>query len=485
MTTSTDGFFSSLTQALYTLGRFMWALPKTLSSGFAWFASKKIEFPNTDEGRRLKSALAPQSTFDTLAQAWAHASFWTKGAGLMGSSLLFGLFGLAFGASFLFSLTALTLGLGLHALLVSHHEQRVSKIQCLIKEQNVVKEEVDEVLESIHVEVVDLLQSQKKEVKASVVQVKQHVKSLTDATTSLERQVDLSETVHKQLEGVGAQITTTLDEVGEQTRQWNKALEHNQEASLNFIESTQQFSTLVDEITSTHKTLDETVGELHEAVVKLSRPTVDEDSADVEADDLLINLIPYADQAHYSEEQIKAFDARELARADTRIKEADVLLDEHTIKAHRDAIHTTDAALVQLEQRREERASQRKVHEATIEKLLSAPTIMPPQQESSNDVRPSLEEQSAQLAWLDAVNQSIVARQKRLDGYKDESLKVKEDERNNDHQVFVSSIDANLKARSEQRKARIQQLQATSRFFGVPSHATEGDQHLTTSALIH
>lgn len=99
MATSTSGFFTSFFSTLSSFGGWVWATPKKIAELFSWFGSKKMNFPDTEQGRRLQQALTPDSPIDKTAQTWAYASFGTKAAVLAGGILAFTLLGLALGAS--------------------------------------------------------------------------------------------------------------------------------------------------------------------------------------------------------------------------------------------------------------------------------------------------------------------------------------------------------------------------------------------------
>jgi hypothetical protein len=86
--------------------------------------------------------------------------------------------------------------------------------------------------------------------------------------------------------------------------------------------------------------------------------------------------------------------------------------------------------------------------------------------------------------WLESVNQSIAARQVRMDALKEPGL-APHQERSQDHSVFVRSIEDDLKSRSEQRKARRARLEASCRFFGGSAQGTGTDEILMPSISIH
>lgn len=50
------------------------------------------------------------------------------------------------------------------------------------------------------------------------------------------------------LEEMGSRITTTVNQLDDQAQAWDKSLESQQEALSTFIDSANQFSTVVDEI---------------------------------------------------------------------------------------------------------------------------------------------------------------------------------------------------------------------------------------------
>lgn len=238
MATSTSGFFSSFISTMSSFGRWVWAVPQKLVEIFSWFGSKKMDFPDTEQGRRLQQALRPDSLFDKAAQSWAHASFWTKGAVLAGTTLVFGLLGLAFGGSILLSIASMIIGLSVHGLLMAHHEGRVNRITALVKEQEVLREEVGDTLKSVQGEVVEFIQTQKKETEATFVQFKKDTQALTKVVTVVDEQVGAVVSANKQLEEVGQHIETTLKEVDDKTLAWSKGLEQHQEVLGTVIDAT-------------------------------------------------------------------------------------------------------------------------------------------------------------------------------------------------------------------------------------------------------
>ena len=482
MATSTDGIFSSFLNSMRVFGSWVWAAPQKVVEGFSWFSSKKRDVPDTEQGRALHKALEPTSSLDKLAQTWAYASFWTKGAVLAGTTLFFGLLGLAFGASVLLSLTSLAIGLGVHAVFVAHHEARVRRITGLVTAQEALKEEVADALESIQEEVVDFIQAQKKETQETVTQLKQDAQVLTKAVTVIDEQVGAIALVNQQLEDVGQHIETTLNQVDGHALSWGKGLEHHQDVVGTLIDSTQQLSTVVDDLAITHKALDTQVGALHDAVVELTKPL--EESSN-ESDSLLIDLSLYTEQTHQLGEQLTAFDARCEQRKDMRINETELLVDESILGAHREAIGATDEALNQMALRREERLVQRAAHEEAAKKLLGElPVLLAHQQEHRECVVLPFDAPNPKSEWLESVNQSIAARQVRMDALKEPGL-APHQERSQDHSVFVRSIEDDLKSRSEQRKARRARLEASCRFFGGSAQGTGTDEILMPSISIH
>lgn len=483
MATSANGVFPSFLNSMRAFGGWVWAAPQKVVEGFSWFSSKKRDVPDTEQGRALQKSLEPTSSLDKLAQTWAYASFWTKGAVLAGATLFVGLLGLAFGASVLLSLTSLALGLGVHGLLVAHHEARVRRITGLFKEHEALKEATGDVLESIQGEVIDFVQSQKKETQDTFTQLKQDAQVLTKAVTVVDEQVGAIVLVNKQLEDVGQHIETTLNQVDGRALSWGKGLEQQQEVLSTLIDSTHEFSVLVDEVVSSHKVFDATVGSLHEAVVELTNPL---EEGCGQPDDLLIDLSVYAEQTHHMGEQLNAFDERCEQRKKQRINEVDLLVDESILGAHREAIGATDEALSQMALRREERLVQRAAHEEGVKKLLGElPVLLAHQQEHRECVVLPFDAPSLQTEWLDSVNQSIAARQVRMEALKEPSLTPHQEERSQDHSTFVRSIDDDLKSRSEQRKARRARLEASCRFFAGSIQDTGTDEALMPSISAH
>lgn len=463
MATSTGGYFSSFISTVASFGRFVWDASKKLSEVFSWFSSKKRDIPDTEQGRRLQQALLPDSLFDKLGQTWAYASFWTKGAVLAGTTLVFGLLGLAFGASILLSMASMVIGLGVHGLLVAHHEGRVKRIMGLVDEQERLRKEVGDVLKSVQGEVVDFIQAQKKETQETFVQFKKDAKAITKVVTFVDEQVGAVASVNKQLEDVGHHIETTLNEVDGQALAWNEGLEQHQEVLDSVIDAAHTFSDLVDDVEHSHKAFDNSVGTLHEAVAALTEPLAERDDEGCEVG---IDLSGYTEQNHLMNEQLKEFDVRFKQRKEKRAKDADLVLEESLLVAHREGIMATDNALDQMDRQRKALAKPRAANDAALQKVLGEPTIQESHEQDSEQCgESSCDVRSIDRAWLESIEQSIDARQARMDAFKSDRDNHHEEGAVEDHQVFVDSIATDLKARSEQRKARRAQLNAACRFF--------------------
>lgn len=431
-----------------------------------------MDFPDTEQGHRLQQALRPDSLFDKVAQSWAYASFLTKGAVLAGSTLVFGLLGLGFGASIILSIASMVIGLGVHGLLIAHHEGRVRRITGLFKAQELVREELGDALKSVQEDVVDFIQTQKKEAEDSLVEFKKDAKTLTKVVAAVDEQVGVVVSANKQLEEVGQHIETSLHQVEEQTLSWNKELDQHQEVLSTVIDSAHVFSDLVDNLALSHKAFDTTVGELHEAVVQLTRPSDEsgEEVCDVQLDDLSSQI----EQPHQINEQINAFDMRYEQYKDKAIKEADLLIEESLIIAHQEGIEASNLALEQLDKRRQALAAQRAMNEVALQKVLDElPSQARHQPKAQVEVNNALSnEELARPAWLESVHQLIIARQERIEAFNKGRITHHEKSVLLEPQAFIDSIEADLKTRSEQRKARRAKLDAACRFFAEASHNT-------------
>ncbi len=483
MATSASETFSSFISAVASFGRWIWAAPKKLVEGFSWFSSKKMDIPDTEQGRRLKQALLPDSLFDKVAQTWAYASFWTKGAVLGGTTLVFGLLGLVFGASIVLSIASMVIGLSIHGLLVAHHEGRVKRIMGLVKEQEFLRDEVGDALKSVQGEVVDFIHAQKKETEATFIQFKKDAQDLTKAVTVVDEQLASVVSVNKQLEEVGQHIETTLHEVDEQALAWNKGLEQHQEVLGTVIDASHTFSGLVDDVANSHKAFDTTVVQLHEAVAELTKPL---DESDDEACEVRVDLSAYTEQTHQMKEQLDAFDARSKQRKENRAKGADLLIEESLLVTHREGIRATNETLGKLELQRKALTGLRATNGAALQKVLVEPTIQKlHEQESDTHGITSCEVRSTDLAWLETVRQSMSARQERMDALKSDRLALHEEGALEDHQTLIGSIETDLKARAEQRKLRRAQLDTACRFFVEPTHNADLDKESRLSIGVH
>lgn len=405
-----------------------------------------MDIPDTEHGLRLKHALIPSSSLDKLAQTWAYASPLIKGAVLTGTVLTFSLLGLAFGSPILLLITSLVVGLSIHGLLVAHHVGRVKRIMGLVKEQQVLKEEVSDTLTSIHDEVVDFIQDQKKETQDSFVQFKKDVHELAKSATVVDEQVGVVVSVNKKLEEVGQDIETTLQEVDERALAWNNGLKCHQDVLGTVIDATHTFSSLVDDITSSHKAFDSTVGELHEVVSVLTKSS---EASDDDACNFLRDLTVYAVQIDKINEQLNGFDMRFKQRKEKRMQETGLLIEESLLVAHREGIQAANDVLCQLEQQRKVRTINRATNEHMAQNILDAH-----RQESEKPCLLFREVRSIDRAWFESVQLSIGARQARIDTFKINRDAHHEERGLQEHQAFVDSIEADLKARAQQRKRK-------------------------------
>lgn len=460
MIPSMSGFFS-LMSTLSSLGRWVWAAYEKLEAVLSSFRSKKRDFPDTEQGRRLQQALRPDSLINKVAHTWAYASLWTKSGVLAGTTLVCGLLGLAFGASLVLSIASMVIGLSIHGLLVAHHEKRVQRIMSWVNEQEVIREEVETVLKSVQADGMEFIQAQKKEHEATLMQFKQETEDLTKVVEVVEEQVAAVVSTNTQLEEVGQHIETTLHEVKEQGLAWNKGLEQHQEVLGTVHDATHAFSELVDKAVHTHKAFDCTVGELHEAVAALTKPG--EGGGD-EASDIRIDLSGYTERTLHIKEQLDALEARSKQRQEHRAKDADLLIEESLLVTHREGIQATDAALGQLEVQRKVLTAQQATNDVTPQLAVMDPTARAPHwQESEPLCSPASEVFCTDLAWLESVQKSIGVRQERMDTFNNE--RISHDEVVDEHETFVDSMKRDLNARSEQRRARRAQLEAACCFF--------------------
>lgn len=459
MATSIESYFSSFINGMYVFGGWMSAVPKAIADGFSWFHSKKMDIPDTEQGQRLKEALQPESSLDKLAQTWAHASFWTKGALFVGAALVFGVLGLAFGASVLLSLTSLALGLGVHGILVAHHEERVKRI---INHVN-LREEVVESLGAINGKVVDFIQTQKKEAEETFIQFKKETQELAEAVTAIDKEVNQVITVNKQLVEAGQRIEKTLTHLEKQTLEWNETLEQHQNELGTTISATNNLASVVDSLARGHKQFDTTVSQLHDAVAELAKPME-------EGDDLTEGLLgelsdankksaQLFEESHQMLDQIDATVARFEQRKETEYKDSNLFISKAVIVQHLEGIKAAKKELEQVDIRMKQHAVIAEAEQKEQEESLIQLPHQPKEELSS-----LLSKGREQLEEIRIEQEQIRADIKELDAASGKGNTLP------DQQTFVRTVEEELKVSAEKIKERRARLEAYARFFAADEH---------------
>ncbi|WP_298627078.1 hypothetical protein [uncultured Legionella sp.] len=462
MATSIDGFFSTVINGIYVFGSWVSSVPKAIAEVFSWFNSKKMDIPDTEQGKRLKQALLPNSSVDSLAQTWAYASFWTKGAVLIGATLAFGVLGIAFGASILLSITSLILGLALHGVLIAHHEGRVKQIVSMVKQQELLRDEVKEALVSIKGEVVDFLETHKKEAEDTFVEFKKETQKLAEAVTDIDEQVSEVVLVNKKLVEAEQHIETTLNQLERQAIAWNDELEQHKKELGSVISATNTLSGLVAGVTKSHELFDATVSQLHEAVNELTKSREDERELE---EDLLGDFSVYTaqtkkmlEQSHLILDQLKATEMRFEQRKEKEFKDSDLFISEAVIAAHREGIQATKKEIEQVDIRMKQRAMRVETEKKEREESLIG--------------KSALEKQSGCILedCAEELKSSIVLKERAMANLKQrESMPYKAVDFSEQDQ-FIRSLEDFLLASDEQSKARGVRTEDYGRFFSVAVH---------------
>lgn len=459
MTASVDKGSASFLSKLYSMGRMVWSAPKKVVDGFSWFSSKKIEFPDTEQGRRLQKALEPESDIDKVAQAWAYASFWTKTTVLSGIPLLFLGLGVALGVTFILPLMSFVIGLSMHGLLVAHHEGRVKRLTALVEEKDALKEGVGETLEFIEGELSEFVQAQKKETMKTAEQLRCDEEALKNAVIVLDSEVREIEKANTQLVDVGETMVRTLEGIDAQRDALDKKSEHLDELVVVVDEAAKTLTNTVEEFTTTRQHFDAVVDELHEAVATLVTPAEDTQIESTETS--FIDLNPYEETIHRTKDELKVIDARSIQRQERRIRETDLVIDETVLHEHRETLKRTDGALIQLEQQREELLTRRATHEAATKALVADAAKESIDSQWLDSVNQSL---VAQRQWLDSVNQSLAASRERIKGFNEAASYGVEP---HDHDEFLCALEGELNERTARRNAQQTRFESTYRFFGM------------------
>ncbi len=468
---TSDSFFSLVFNGISVFGGWLSAVPKAIADAFSWFHSKKIDIPDTEQGKRLKKALQPNSLMDKLAQTWAHASFWTKGAVLVGASLVFGVVGIAFSAPILLSFTSLVLGLGLHGLLVGHHEGRVKQISSMVTLQEQLSGEVKEALILIKGEVVDFIQAQKKEAEETFVEFKKETQELAQAVTGIEEQVTEVVLVNKKLVDAGQRIEQTLNQLERQAVAWNNELKQHQKELGSVVRATNTLSGLVDGVTSSHKRFDATVSQLHDAVAELSKSQEQEGNA---ADDVLADFNACTQQSehmlaqsHQILDQMEQVELRFEQRKEKEFKDSDLFISDEVIAAHMEGIQATKKELEQVDIRIKQYTKSVATEKKKQEKLPIQ--ILPVNKEVSNTVTSGDEER---LKSAIAKNERLMAERKQREAF----LIPRKSGDVTEYDDLIRSVEEDLKTRAEQRKANNARSDVYGRFFSDTRHDESPDE---------
>lgn len=347
-----SSYYSRTWQGVRQSMSWLWAIPNALYQGFAWFSSKRIDWPDTEEGRLMRDAVRPNSWFDKSTTLWVESPFWIKVGALTLFSVMGGLLGLFVGAPVLASLTTFILGVFVHGALGAHHHHRVEHVQRLMKESIAVRKEVKETVLATQRQVIAQMEAHKKGVAEHVAALAQEANSVHEATTHLVAQVDEVDKTNKELHAVHTQLHTTVDELHEDAKVFAVITEEVKAHHEGVHHAVDAFKISVDEVEESAKELKEVVIVLHHAVVSPQTPQQEEGSNECEVldgDEVVVEELA-RHEVHKKEVDtfIAAFDARQKAVPVEPIEE---LRDTHV---HLQA-HTKDV-LAQLEERQRKRA---------------------------------------------------------------------------------------------------------------------------------